>query len=155
MTGWFRNPAARITTRFSIARLLLFVAHPISLSAQSLAKKTAQLLDRPQPLSQPRPSAKDMQQWGDRKFGMFIHFGLYSELGGMWQGKVVDNGYSEQIMANAPIPLDQYAALAARFNPTKFDPDAIVALAKAAGMKFIVITSKHHDGCNMFYPAQT
>ena len=47
-----------------------------------------------------------MREWGDRKFGMFIHFGLYSELDGMWQGKIVDNGYSEQIMANAPIPLD-------------------------------------------------
>jgi alpha-L-fucosidase len=86
---------------------------------------------------------------------MFIHFGLYSQLGGVWQGKQIDNGYSEQIMANAPIPLDQYAATAAQFNPTNFDPDAIVALAKAAGMKFIVITSKHHDGFNMFHTAQT
>jgi alpha-L-fucosidase len=86
---------------------------------------------------------------------MFIHFGLYSQLGGMWQGKPIDNGYSEQIMANAPIPLDQYAATAKSFNPTAFDPDAIVALAKAAGMKFIVITAKHHDGFNMFHTAQT
>ena len=74
--------------------------------SQSPAKKTTQPLDRPQPLSQPRPSAEDVREWGDRKFGMFIHFGLYSELDGMWQGKIVDNGYSEQIMANAPIPLD-------------------------------------------------
>jgi alpha-L-fucosidase len=155
MTGWFRNLVARITTRFSIALLLLFVAQPISLSAQSSAKKTAQPLDHPQPLSQPRPRVKDVLQWGDRKFGMFIHFGLYSELGGMWQGKIVDNGYSEQIMANAPVPLDQYAALVDKFNPVKFDPDAIVGLAKAAGMKFIVITSKHHDGFNMFHTAQT
>lgn len=86
---------------------------------------------------------------------MFIHFGLYSTLGGVWQGKQIDNGYSEQIMANAPIPLDQYAALASQFNPVHFDADALVALAKAAGMKFIVITSKHHDGFNMFHTAQT
>ena len=86
---------------------------------------------------------------------MFIHFGLYSTLGGKWQGQQIDNGYSEQIMANAPIPLDQYSALASQFNPTHFDADAIVALAKAAGMKFIVITSKHHDGFNMFRTAQT
>jgi alpha-L-fucosidase len=86
---------------------------------------------------------------------MFIHFGLFSTLGGKWQGQQIDNGYSEQIMANAPIPLDQYSALASQFNPTHFDPDAIVALAKAAGMKFIVITSKHHDGFNMFHTAQT
>ena len=155
MTGWFRGPAARITTCFSIALLLLLVTQPASSLAQSLAKETAQPLDRPQPLSQPRPRAMDVLQWDERKFGMFIHFGLYSQLGGMWQGKIVDNGYSEQIMANAPIPLDQYAALADKFNPVKFDPDAIVALAKAAGMKFIVITSKHHDGFNMFHTAQT
>jgi alpha-L-fucosidase len=86
---------------------------------------------------------------------MFIHFGLYSELGGVWDGKNVDNGYSEQIEANAPVPPDQYAALAKTFDPTKWDPDAIVALAKAAGMKFIVITSKHHDGFNMFGTKQT
>lgn len=85
---------------------------------------------------------------------MFIHFGLYSTLGGEWAGKKIDNGYSEQIMANAPIPGDQYAALAAKFDPTHFDADGIVALAKAAGMKFIVITSKHHDGFNMFATKQ-
>jgi alpha-L-fucosidase len=153
MSGRFRNPALRERNRFSIALLVFLVAQPVSLLAQSPTKGMA--LDRPQPLSQPRPSGQDVQEWGDRKFGMFIHFGLYSELGGMWQGKIVDNGYSEQIMANAPIPLDQYAALADKFNPTRFDPDAIVALAKAAGMKFIVITSKHHDGFNMFHTAQT
>ncbi len=86
---------------------------------------------------------------------MFIHFGLYSAYGGMVNGKKIDNGYSEQIMANAPIPLNEYAASAAKFNPTNFDPDAIVALAKSAGMKFIVITAKHHDGFNMFHTAQT
>jgi alpha-L-fucosidase len=155
MTGSFRNPAAHRTTRFGAALLLLLAAQPFSLLAQSPVRKTAQPSDRPQPLSQPRPSANDVQEWGDRKFGMFIHFGLYSQLGGMWQGQVVDNGYSEQIMANAPIPLDRYAALADKFNPVKFDPDGIVALAKAAGMKFIVITSKHHDGFNMFHTAQT
>jgi alpha-L-fucosidase len=111
--------------------------------------------DKPFPRSQPRPSAATVEQWQDRKFGMFIHFGLYSQLGGMWQGKQIDNGYSEQIMANAPIPLADYAATAKTFNPTKFDPDAIVALAKAAGMRYIVITSKHHDGFNMFHTAQS
>ena len=111
--------------------------------------------DEPQPLPGPRPSNATIRQWQDRKFGMFIHFGLYSAYGGMLNGKKIDNGYSEQIMANAPIPLDEYAASAAKFNPTNFDPDAIVALAKSAGMKFIVITAKHHDGFNMFHTAQT
>jgi alpha-L-fucosidase len=112
-------------------------------------------LDQPQPLPGPRPSQAAIHQWQDRKFGMFIHFGLYSMYGGMVNGKKIDNGYSEQIMANAPIPLAAYAASAGKFDPANFDPDAIVALAKSAGMKFIVITAKHHDGFNMFHTAQT
>ncbi len=86
---------------------------------------------------------------------MFIHFGLYSEFGGVYQGKPVDNGYSEQIMANTPIPISEYAAAAKDFDPKGWDPDAIVSLAKAAGMRYIVITSKHHDGFNLFGTKQT
>jgi alpha-L-fucosidase len=111
-------------------------------------------LDSPQPLPGPRPSAATIRAWQARRFGMFIHFGLYSKLGGVWKGKDIDNGYSEQIEANAPIPEAQYEALAKTFNPVKWNPDAIVALAKAAGMKFIVITSKHHDGFAMFATKQ-
>jgi alpha-L-fucosidase len=112
-------------------------------------------LDQPQLPSGPGPGAQTIKAWQDRKFGMFIHFGLYSIAGGMWHGKRVDNGYSEQILANGPIPPKDYEALAAQFDPTHFDADAIVALAKAAGMKFIVITAKHHDGFNLFQTAQT
>jgi alpha-L-fucosidase len=110
---------------------------------------------KPLPLSEPRPSAATVEAWKSRRFGMFIHFGLYSELGGVWNGKKINNGYSEQIMANAPIPRDQYAALAKSFDPEKFDADAIVALAKAAGMRFIVVTAKHHDGFAMFETKQS
>ena len=116
---------------------------------------TRRPLDQPQPPPGPGPSAETIKTWQDRKFGMFIHFGLYSIAGGMWNGKRVDNGYSEQILANGPIPPKDYEALARQFDPEKFDPDAIVALAKAAGMKFIVITAKHHDGFNLFQTAQT
>jgi alpha-L-fucosidase len=115
----------------------------------------AQALDQPRPLQGPRPSASVVREWQDRKFGLFIHFGLYSILGGMWQGQKIDNGYSEQIMGNAPIAKEQYATLAQNFNPYKFDADAIVELAQQAGMKFIVITSKHHDGFNMFHTRLT
>jgi alpha-L-fucosidase len=111
--------------------------------------------DQPLPLGGARPSAATVQAWKDRKFGMFIHFGLFSVPGGMWKGRRVDNGYSEQIVANGNIPMADYAALANSFDPEKFDPDAIVALAKQAGMKFIVLTAKHHDGFNMFHTAQT
>ncbi|MEW9623820.1 alpha-L-fucosidase [Rhodanobacter geophilus] len=110
--------------------------------------------DQPLPLAGPRPDAATVQAWQARKFGLFIHFGLYSMLGGVWHGKRITQGYSEQIQSFAPVPIGQYEALATRFDPEKFDPDAIVALAKAAGMKFIVLTAKHHDGFAMFHTAQ-
>ena len=155
-----KKQAIRIPMSFAIALPLFFAALPKFAAAQVLPHDSkhysdAPSLDQPRPLPGPRPTQATIEQWKDRKFGMFIHFGLYSTLGGVWDGKQIDNGYSEQIMANAPIPLDKYAALAANFNPTRFDPEAIVALAKAAGMKFIVITAKHHDGFNMFHTQQT
>lgn len=115
----------------------------------------AQSLDQPKQPAGARPSAEAIQEWKDHKFGMFIHFGLYSTLGGVWQGKQITNGYSEQIMSHAPISREDYAALAKNFNPTNFDAEAIVKLAQDAGMKFIVITSKHHDGFNMFHTRLT
>ena len=132
----------------------LWAGSPLAAADTSMAA-TPRPLDEPQPQPGPGPSVETIRAWQDRKFGMFIHFGLYSLAGGMWNGQRVNNGYSEQIMANAPIPLKQYEALASHFDPVHFDPDAIVALAKAAGMKFIVITAKHHDGFNLFHTAQT
>ena len=110
--------------------------------------------DRPLPLAGPRPDAATVQAWQARKFGLFIHFGLYSMLGGVWDGRRITKGYSEQIQSFAPVPIDRYEALAKRFDPEQFDPDAIVVLAQAAGMKFIVLTAKHHDGFAMFHTAQ-
>ena len=130
-------------------------AAPSSIAPTETPVAIRRPLDQPQPPSGPGPSAATINAWQDRKFGMFIHFGLYSIAGGMWNGKRVDNGYSEQIFANGPIPAKDYEALARQFDPVHFDPDAIVALAKAAGMKFIVITAKHHDGFNLFETAQT
>jgi alpha-L-fucosidase len=124
-------------------------------SAADAAPVAQRPLDQPQLPPGPGPNAETIKAWQDRKFGMFIHFGLYSIAGGMWNGKRVDNGYSEQIFANGPIPFKDYEALANRFDPEHFDADAIVALAKAAGMKFIVVTAKHHDGFNLFQTAQT
>ena len=83
------------------------------------------------------------------RFGMFIHWGLYSIPAGRWNGREVP-GIGEWIMNNASIPVAQYKALAAQFNPTQFSAANIVGLAKAAGQKYIVITSKHHDGFAMF-----
>ena len=90
-----------------------------------------------------------MTWWREARFGMFIHWGLYSIPAGTWDGKRVP-GIGEWIMNNASIPVAPYEALAPEFNPTAFSAHDIVALAKAAGMKYIVITSKHHDGFAMF-----
>jgi len=97
------------------------------------------------------PAQKDarMQWWREARFGMFIHWGLYSIPAGTWDGKQIP-GIGEWIMNNASIPVADYKALADQFNPTGFSAHDIVALAKAAGMKYIVITSKHHDGFAMF-----
>lgn len=100
-------------------------------------------------------SKEGFEQWHRNKYSMFIHFGLYSELGGVWQGQPVTRGYSEQIQSFAGIFSDWYGDTALRFNPTLFDADAIVALAKEAGMRSIVITTKHHDGFCMFRTATT
>jgi alpha-L-fucosidase len=101
-----------------------------------------------------RPSPGAIREWQSRKFGMFIHFGLYSELGGVWKGERIE-GYNEQIRLHAHISKDDYAAIAKQFNPSKWDPEAIVKLAQDAGMKFIVITSKHHDGFSMFHTRES
>ena len=104
---------------------------------------------------QAQVSKEAFERWHQSKYSMFIHFGLYSELGGVWDGKPVTRGYSEQIQSFAGIFSDWYADTALRFNPTSFNADSIVALAKRAGMKSIVITTKHHDGFCMFHTATT
>ena len=95
------------------------------------------------------------KQWHQNKYSMFIHFGLYSVYGGVYNGKPVTFGYSEQIQSFAGIFSDWYGDTALEFDPVKFNADEIVALAKEAGMRSIVITTKHHDGFCMFKTATT
>ena len=94
-------------------------------------------------------------KWHQNKYSMFIHFGLYSVYGGVYEGKPVTFGYSEQIQSFAGIFSDWYGNTALKFDPIKFNADEIVALAKEAGMRSIVITTKHHDGFCMFKTATT
>lgn len=96
-----------------------------------------------------------VQQWLDLQFGLFIHFGLYSLPGGVWKGKPITRGYSEQILSHGYLPQADYEALTSQFNLPEFDPKHIVATAKRAGMKYLVITSKHHDGFCLFDTATT
>ena len=100
-------------------------------------------------------SPEALRQWESRKYSMFIHWGIYSELGGVWGGQQISRGLSEQIQAHAGIYSDTYAQVAKRFNPVKWNPDSIALLAKRAGMRSIVITSKHHDGFCMFHSQHT
>jgi len=90
-----------------------------------------------------------MGWWREARFGMFIHWGVYSVPAGTYDGKQIP-GIGEWIMNRGKIPVAEYRRFAKQFNPVKYDPDAWVRLAKEAGMKYLVITSKHHDGFAMF-----
>ncbi len=90
-----------------------------------------------------------MQWWREARFGMFIHWGVYSVPAGSWDGREI-GGIGEWIMNRAKIPVADYQRMAKQFNPVNYDPDAWVKMAKDAGMKYIVITSKHHDGFALF-----
>jgi len=94
---------------------------------------------------------KDCKQqwWKDAGFGLFIHWGLYSKLGGTWNGEKT-SGVGEWIMRHLSIPVESYRQLAAEFNPAGFDAKAWVQLAVDSGMKYIVFTAKHHDGFAMY-----
>ncbi|NLY61498.1 MAG: alpha-L-fucosidase [Clostridiales bacterium] len=93
--------------------------------------------------------------WQRLQYGMFIHWGIYSQFGGVWNNEPVKEGYSEQIQMWANIPKEDYLQVARYFTAEKFNPKEICSLAKEAGMKYIVITSKHHDGFAMFDTATT
>lgn len=88
-----------------------------------------------------------MAWFREARFGMFIHWGVYSVPAGEWNGKT---GYGEWFLEETKIPVSHYEKFADQFNPVKFDAKAWVQAAKDAGMKYIVITSKHHDGFGLW-----
>lgn len=105
--------------------------------------------------STPLVAQDSLQQWKDQKFSMFIHFGAYSHLGGVYNGREISTGLSEQIQAHAGIYSDTYEQITRQFNPVNWNADSIARLAQQAGMRSVVLTSKHHDGFAMFNTAYT
>ena len=102
---------------------------------------------RDNPLTSPRT-----KWWRDAKYGMIVHLGIYSMLAGSYQGKATP-WYGELIMSGLNIPAADYDKLAAQFDPVNFNANDYVALAKAAGMKYIIFVAKHHDGFAMYNSA--
>ncbi|AHF15520.1 alpha-L-fucosidase [Niabella soli] len=91
-----------------------------------------------------------MKWWREARFGMFIHWGVYSQWAGVYHGHQQARGGAEWIMNRCKIPVAEYQERAKSFNPVNYNPDAIVKMAKDAGMKYIIITAKHHDGFALF-----
>jgi alpha-L-fucosidase len=96
----------------------------------------------PSPQSPARLAA--LRKWNEAKFGLFLHWGVYSVYGGTYKGDELWS--AEWIQENARIPFAEYAKTASEWNPADFDADAWVGTAKDAGMRYIVITARHHDG---------
>lgn len=90
-----------------------------------------------------------MAWWREARFGMFIHWGLYAVPAGTYEGERIP-GIGEWIMERADIPVEEYEGFADQFNPIRYDPEEWVRIAKDAGMKYIIITSKHHDGFSLW-----
>lgn len=142
-----------------LAAALALLAAPLSgpASAQTPpAVPPAQALASPDPHANETTAQRDarMQWWRAARFGMFIHWGLYAVPAGVWKGKdtagTFSGGAGEWIMHDLKIPVADYAASAARFDPERFDAEQWVGIAKAAGMRYIVMTAKHHEGFAMF-----
>jgi alpha-L-fucosidase len=126
-----------------VALAILMVRQPSTIRAQPWFYQPA--------ARAPVDAAKEkrLEWFREAKYGLFIHWGLYAIPAGEWNGKR-SPGLGEWVMMRSAVPVKEYEKLASRFNPVKFDADAWVTLAKEAGMKYIVITSKHHDGFAMF-----
>jgi alpha-L-fucosidase len=131
MPSSFRRVAAA-----AVAGLLLVGSAPVRSAQQASADNDAVRRER-------------LKWFHEAKYGLFIHWGLYAVPAGTWKGQRIP-GIGEWIMNRAKIPVREYEQLAKQFNPVKFNAEEWVQLAKDAGMRYIVITSKHHDGFALY-----
>ena len=121
-----------------------------SLLAASTLAHAALANAEPTPLPETRAHYDQrMAWWSEARFGMFIHWGIYSQAAGYWDGKPM-SGAGEWLQITHKVPTSQYSKLVQQFDPEQFDAKKWVQDAKDAGMKYIVITSKHHDGFCMW-----
>jgi len=120
--------------------ILLIISALISGSVFSQEKTTTKKLS----------DKERMKWWHEAKFGMFIHWGVYSQWAGVYHDNQQKRGGAEWIMNRCKIPVAEYQEKAKDFNPVNYDPDAWVKMAKDAGMKYLIITAKHHDGFALF-----
>jgi alpha-L-fucosidase len=123
-------------------------ARPLLAAALAFALAGELRAQGPDPES-PEAKKARLSWFHEAKYGLFIHWGLYAIPAGEWKGQRVP-GIGEWVMFRAKVPVAEYEQLAARFNPVRFDAEAWVQLARDAGMKYIVITSKHHDGFALY-----
>lgn len=129
------------------------LAGTLAFAGTMLLASVGVVQDRTTPSPAKTPDTR-MEWWREARLGMFIHWGLYAQPAGTWKEKR-HGGPSEWLMDAAKIPPAEYERLAAGFNPVNFDAGRWVEIAKQAGMKYIVITSKHHDGFCLFDSALT
>ncbi|MGB0372777.1 MAG: alpha-L-fucosidase [Opitutales bacterium] len=129
-------------TQNSTPRLLILMLTAL-LGAKSVAQSPDHMIDDP-------TREARMQWWREARFGLFIHWGLYSIPAGEWKGEISKKNYAEWAMHNFQIPYEEYKELAKEFNPTEFDPEYWAKLADEAGMGYFVLTTKHHDGFALF-----
>ena len=129
---------SHFTSSAVVRRVLLLAGMALACAAPAAAQETGPNED---------PNVQRMRWFRQARFGMFIHWGVYSVPAGEWKDKT---NHAEWIMLTGNIPSAEYEKFAGQFNPVKFDAKEWVRIAKDAGMKYMVITSKHHDGFCMF-----